>query len=49
MSRIDLVLVSLDWEERFPNILQKLFSRRISYHSAILVEAVGMARGYGEG
>jgi hypothetical protein len=45
MSWIDRVLVTPEWEEQYPNVVQKLMPRPLSDHSAILLEAGGMVRG----
>ena len=45
MSKIDRVLVTPDWEDHFPNVLQRILPRPISDHSPILLEAGGIAKG----
>ncbi len=45
MSRIDRILVSTEWEEQYPDVVQKLLPKPISYHNPIMLEARGMARG----
>ena len=43
MSRIDRALVSLDWEEHFENVSQRVLPRVISNHYPLLLE-VGIVR-----
>ena len=45
MSRIDRVLVSHDWEDYYPDVIQRVLPRPISDHFPILVEVEGILRG----
>uniref|UniRef100_A0A2N9I4J4 Reverse transcriptase domain-containing protein n=1 Tax=Fagus sylvatica TaxID=28930 RepID=A0A2N9I4J4_FAGSY len=45
MSRIDRFLISSDWEDRYPEVSQKLMPRPLSDHFPILLEVGGYARG----
>ena len=45
MSRIDKALVSLDWEEHFENVSQRVLPRILSDHCPLLLEASVVRRG----
>ena len=45
MSRIDRALVSLDWEEHFENVSQRVLTRIILDHCPLLLEAGTIRRG----
>ena len=45
MSRIDRVLVSHDWEDYYPDVIQRVLLHPISDHFPILVEAGRILRG----
>jgi endonuclease/exonuclease/phosphatase family metal-dependent hydrolase len=45
MSRVDKVMVSMDWEAHYSDVLLKLFPRPISDHHPLLVVVGGMVEG----
>jgi len=44
-SRLDRFLVSIDWEELFPESVQRRMARPFSYHFPICLESLLSARG----
>ena len=45
MSRIDKILVSHDWEDHYPDVIQRVLPRPILDHFPILVEEGRILRG----
>ena len=45
MFRINRALVSHDWEQHFPDVIQRILPQSISDNFPILLELEGMARG----
>lgn len=45
MSRVERLLISPDWEEHFPDLIQPRLPRPLSNHFPILLDRGGLCRG----
>ena len=45
MSRIDRFLISADWEDHYPDVVQKLLPRPLSNHFPLVLEVGSVVRG----